>query len=146
MSTPCIIGQKNDNGSIDLISCHWDGYPDYAGDILFAYYRGNPGKIDELLSLGDLSSIGPDIRPAAGRMHSVRNPVRGVCLFYGRDAGETVRKARHVSNFEKLQEYAEKQEFADYAYILDRDSLEGYKLSYSDDGKVSFLKLDNWKA
>lgn len=58
MATRSLIGRETDSGKVKYIYCHWDGYPDWAGKILANYYQ-MPEQVDHLLSLGDLSSLGP---------------------------------------------------------------------------------------
>jgi hypothetical protein len=48
----------NEQGKIIIksIYCHWDGYPDYNGKILFTYYNDR-NKVEKLINLGDLSIL-----------------------------------------------------------------------------------------
>lgn len=57
MSTRSRIGMKMPDGTIKSIYCHWDGYPEGVGKVLEKYYN-DPKKIEELLDLGDISSLG----------------------------------------------------------------------------------------
>jgi len=57
MSTRCRIGFRLPNGEVKSIYCHHDGYPEGAGETLKEYYN-DPKKIEELLELGDISSLG----------------------------------------------------------------------------------------
>lgn len=97
MATRGSIARKNEDGTITAIYSHWDNYPSHNGRILEEYYKV-PQKLDTLLSLGDLSSLGPLI----GEQHPFDNPFKwgsdeykahsekfaGWCKFYGRDRGE----------------------------------------------------------
>lgn len=65
------------------VYCHWDGYLAHNGQILFDHYDST--KTNQLVSLGDISSLGPEI----GTKHDFDAPVEGQCTFYGRDRGET---------------------------------------------------------
>ena len=60
MSTNSIIGIKRLDGSINKIYCHWDGYIEHNGLYLQLCYD-TPKKIEELLKLGNLSSLGETI-------------------------------------------------------------------------------------
>lgn len=60
MSTRCRIGIQNEDGSIDNIYSHSDGYPAYVGKMLFENYQ-NPEKIRELMALGDVSILRAEI-------------------------------------------------------------------------------------
>lgn len=88
MSTSCIIYRKNTSGDYgyDGIYCHWDGYTSFVGRILCQFYNTDE-KVDELISYGDLSSLGSKISPEEGENHSFDNPVKDVCVFYHRDRG-----------------------------------------------------------
>jgi hypothetical protein len=85
MSTNSTIAIKNENGSFTSVYCHWDGYPEYVGRILALHFN-TPEKIRELLALGTISQLAPDISCPDG--HSFENPVKGHAVFYGRDRGE----------------------------------------------------------
>lgn len=84
------------NGTWHRIYCHWDGYLDHNGKILFDHYTTQK-QAEALVALGDLSSLGPTI----GRKHSFDGPKFGtpsydkwralkatMCTAYGRDRGE----------------------------------------------------------
>lgn len=45
------------DGKVKSIYCHWDGYPEGVGRKLQRSYT-DPKKVEELLSLGDISSLG----------------------------------------------------------------------------------------
>jgi hypothetical protein len=57
MATRSMIGVQRDNGTIEAIYCHWDGYIEHHGPILLNAYNG-PRKIEALIRQGDLSSLG----------------------------------------------------------------------------------------
>lgn len=60
MSTRCRIAIKEENGTYRSIYCHNDGYPNYVGEILEIYYT-DINKIEKLMDLGDLSSLGASL-------------------------------------------------------------------------------------
>ena len=60
MSTRCLIAIKEKNGAYKSIYCHNDGYPEGVGDTLETYYV-NPDKIEDLMDLGDISSLGSSL-------------------------------------------------------------------------------------
>jgi hypothetical protein len=84
MATRSTIAKLNPDGTITSIYCHWDGYPDGVGATLAEHYT-DPAKIEALLALGDLSVLDAEI----GDSNDFANRIEGVCLFYGRDRGET---------------------------------------------------------
>lgn len=57
MSTRGRIGLQQNDGRIKSIYVHWDAYPDGVGRKLQKWYT-NPDKIEALLDLGDISSLG----------------------------------------------------------------------------------------
>lgn len=57
MGTPCMIGKRNQDGTITAIYCNFDGYPTGVGLTLAAHYT-DPMKVDRLLELGDIWSLG----------------------------------------------------------------------------------------
>lgn len=56
MGTRSNIGIVNENGSIETIYCHWDGYPEWVGVILAMNYK-DAETVKELISFGDRSSL-----------------------------------------------------------------------------------------
>ncbi len=67
------------------IYCHWDGYLENNGKILVENYQ-DLEKIKELIALGNLSCLGPEVNPKGP--HSYNNPEKGVVIAYHRDRGE----------------------------------------------------------
>ena len=57
MSTRSSIAIKNEDGSIDAIYCHNDGYLTNNGAILYKNYQ-DPAKVQQLINLGSISSLG----------------------------------------------------------------------------------------
>lgn len=97
------------------IYCHWDGYPAYNGNILLNHYK-NRDKVEKLISLGDLSSLGPNIDPDPSQLHSFDNEQPGVCVFYGRDRGEENVGPRMYNIFSLMID-----SWAEYLYIYTLD-------------------------
>ena len=85
MATRSLIGKLNSDNTVNYIYCHWDGYVEHNGFLLQEHYN-TPEKVNTLLALGDLSSLGSEI----GEKHEFENrPNRDWCTAYGRDRGET---------------------------------------------------------
>lgn len=93
MATRSIIGKLNDDESVKAIYCHWDGYPSGVGKTLQEYYTTDE-KVDELLNLGDISTLGDTIESTRA---------------YCRDVGESL-NIRHYRSIK----HANKEE---YLYI-----------------------------
>lgn len=89
MATRSNIGMINRDGTVTAIYCHWDGYPDNQMPLLTGNYN-TPEKVEELLSLGNLSYLAENL----GEKHDFGNNVEGWCMAYGRDRGESNQDAK----------------------------------------------------
>ena len=77
------------------VYCHWDGYLEYNGSILQKHY--DSAKANNLVALGDLSSLKPEIGEAHPfgyhgtdmSSEDYEKKFGNMCTFYGRDRGET---------------------------------------------------------
>lgn len=79
-----IIVQRTD-GKFHRVYCHWDGYLSHNGRILFDHYTSQE-QAEALVALGDMSILAPlHTRPKG---HTFDKPVKGYCVFYGRDRKE----------------------------------------------------------
>lgn len=99
MGTRSDIIVRRADGKWHRIYCHWDGYLEHNGRILFDHYTSQ-AKADRLVALGDLSSLGPEIgtKHAFDCPHKVGSPAYdkwnknyrcAMCTAYGRDRGES---------------------------------------------------------
>lgn len=115
MATRSTIALEYADGTVDQVYCHWDGYIEHNGKILFQHYQ-DPFKVQKLIDLGDVSSLGSDI----GEAHDFddRSQTGEVTTFYGRDRGETGTEARRFRDF---QDYVDNHQYEEYEYILRRD-------------------------
>ena len=95
MSTRSNIGILNQDGTVDYIYCHFDGYLDHNGTILNENYNTEE-KVRELISLGDMSALAETIE------HSV---------FYNRDRKERLNISK-TSYADYTKEY-----FEEYVYL-----------------------------
>ena len=84
MSTRSSITAKLSDGSYASIYCHFDGYPECVGEMLMTHYI-HQDKIDQLLALGDLSSLHENCDKPKG--HSYHTPIDGYTIAYHRDRG-----------------------------------------------------------
>ena len=60
MATRSNIGIMRENGEIETIYSHWDGYLEHNGCMLFNYYN-TAEKVEELISKGYISALGKTI-------------------------------------------------------------------------------------
>lgn len=124
MATRSTIAIQHADGTVSQVYCHWDGYLDNNGRILFDNYN-DPAKIEQLVALGDISSLGPEI----GEKHSFDIPFkygtpeyeaeqearRNITTFYGRDRGEDGTNARKFKDYADYRANAQGEE---YNYIF----------------------------
>lgn len=93
MATRSTIAIERNDGTVAQIYCHWDGYLSHNGEILLNSYK-TPEKIEQLIALGDLCSLNPEI----GEKHDFNEPNREWCTAFQRDRGETGCSARTYRN------------------------------------------------
>ncbi len=68
MASRSYIGIENEQGYIQAVYCHWDGYLEHNGLILFKDYNSR-GKISLLINQGALSSLGQTIAKCSFYTH-----------------------------------------------------------------------------
>jgi len=121
MATRSVIGVMHGD-LCKAVYCHWDGYLAHNGKILYQHY--NSVKANELVSIGDLSSLGKDIGVKhpfssidAGISYEDYNALYSdMCNFYGRDRGEEAWFKTFLSYDELLEYY--KVSGVEYIYIM----------------------------
>jgi len=98
VSTRSLIAVRQDD-AYRYIYCHWDGYVEHQWPILTECYD-DLDKVNELIDLGDLSSLGREI----GEAHDfeAHRHDSGWCLAYGRDRGEEDTGSRIVDYIEDI--------------------------------------------
>jgi hypothetical protein len=111
MATRSTIALEFADGSVQQIYCHWDGYLEHNGRILFEHYM-DPFKVRSLIDGGAVSSLAASIDKPEG--HSFDKSVDGYTVFYARDRGEEL----HVSKFKDYADYRANAQFEEYNYIL----------------------------
>ena len=110
MGTRSTIALEFADGTVEQVYCHWDGYLEHNGKILFEHYS-DPFKLRNLIDLGDMSSLAPEI----GTQHSFDKPVEGQCTFYKRDRNESGVESKKFKDF---NDYKANHQFEEYEYIL----------------------------
>jgi len=113
MSTRSAIGVMHGNKA-KVVYCHHDGYLNFNGVILQEHY--DSPKANNLVALGDMSSLGQNLAPPEGVVHSYRDPLMGVCVFYDRDRGERFGTEFRVCQSDK--ELFDTYTDCDYFYIM----------------------------
>jgi hypothetical protein len=122
MATRSTIALEFADGTIGQVYCHWDGYLAHNGEMLQEYYS-NPFVLRDLIDLGSLSSL----RPQIGTKHpfsmfeanmtqdEYANLYRDMCTFYGRDRGEGQSDATYFKDYLHFLVDGQSEE---YDYIL----------------------------
>lgn len=117
MGTRSAIGIKHGD-VVKAVYCHWDGYLEHNGLILARFYD-NSVKVNKLISMGDMSSLGASI----GEKHAFDQPSPAetleetVCKFYKRDRGEEGTEFRTYQNEEDFLKNFNMGE--EYHYLFD---------------------------
>lgn len=111
MATRSTIAIEKQDGTVEAIYCHWDGYVSHNGELLFQHYS-NAENLQALIDLGDLSILQSEI----GDANNWDAPTRGICLFYGRDRLDTLGTGK--AKFKDFAEYKRYNSHQQYNYIL----------------------------
>ena len=116
MSTRSHIGIWNEDGTLDVIYCHWDGYPAHNGAVLLHHYQ-DLDKIRELIALGDISSLAESVKPVEGE-HTFESPQEGVVVAYGRDCHEDGVSTKHFDEFDEYRKLMRSEGgYIEYVYL-----------------------------
>lgn len=125
MATRSTIAIAREDGTVAKVYCHWDGYLENNGQLLVNCYN-TAEKIEELLSHGDISSLGevvggrhpfgPDYNnPGSPEDVAHRNAKNaGWTTFYGRDRGESDIDAKVYADIESY----ENSQFEEFNYLF----------------------------
>jgi len=103
MATRSMIGVQRENGTIEAIYCHWDGYMAHHGPILLEAYNG-PRKIEALIRQGDLSSLG-------------RRLVKDTFILDDDDFCSVAAGGNHAAVYDDIHDLRERQDWCEYFYI-----------------------------
>ena len=145
MATRSTIALEFADGTIGQVYCHWDGYLAHNGKMLMEYYS-NPFILRDLIDLGSLSSL----RPQIGTKHpfsmfeanmtqdEFANLYRDMCTFYGRDRGEGEYQATYFTDYEHFLVDGQAEE---YDYIL--RNVNGVATWFVSDHDGDFVKLES---
>ena len=120
MSTRARIGIIQPRGTVRSIYTHWGGAPTDHGPILLTHYA-SPSRVLDLLELGNLSVLGPEIGSRHGfDLHAVDDRFARWCLAYGRDRGDPQEVALVDDCVESFIETCRSCR-ADHAYLWSAD-------------------------
>ena len=126
MATRSTIALEYADGTVGQVYCHWDGYLEHNGMLLYKHYS-NPFILRDLMDLGDLSSLRPTIGVKhafsqfdlpAEEVEAFKTLTEDMCTFYGRDRGESGATQRMFKSFD---DYAANHQHEEFEYILRKD-------------------------
>lgn len=107
MATRSTIAFEYENGEVKQIYCHWDGYLEHNGKLLYNLYM-EPEKVKQLIELGNLSSLGETFEK---------------CYFYARDFHES-EEENVALEFRTVGDYMKDTENKEeYNYIMLKDGI-----------------------
>lgn len=112
MGTRSAIGVMHGDKA-KVIYCHWDGYLEHNGRILFDHY--DSPKANHLVALGGISSLDQNIEIPEGVEHTFDKPAKGITVFYGRDRGESGNEYTVCFNDEEMYDHFN---WCEYFYIM----------------------------
>ena len=146
MATRSTIALEFADGTIGQVYCHWDGYLAHNGKMLQEYYS-NPFILRDLIDLGSLSSLRPqigtkhpfahyDVADMTLEQHS--NLYRDMCTFYERDRGERSADATYFKDYEHFLVDGQVEE---YDYIS--RNVNGVATWFVSDHDGDFVKLES---
>ena len=130
MATRGTIAMVRNDGCVVQVYSHWDNYLENNGRLLVQYYNTQE-KVEELLSLGDISSLGSCI----GERHpfdtfnqermsaedlalDARAKEEGWTLYYGRDRGEADTQARVFKDVAEYEAKGDSGMFEEFNYLF----------------------------
>ncbi|MCA1800185.1 MAG: hypothetical protein LC650_02720 [Actinobacteria bacterium] len=104
MGTRSAIALAHEDGTVEAIYCHWDGYVECNGRILDECYQDR-SKVQELIDLGDLSAL---------------NDTAAECEAYHRDRGEDFDMvvARRYGSYQMMIEDELEDSDREYLYVF----------------------------
>jgi hypothetical protein len=119
MSTRSRIAIENQDGTVDSIYCHFDGYVDGVGKTLFNQY--DQEKSEKLLELGDISSLGESTIDT---------------VAYCRDRGEDL----HFKTFKDVEDLFENgfNSGEEFVYCLNKDGV--WLMGRDESPMIDYLK------
>ena len=133
MATRSTIALEFADGTVEQIYCHWDGYLENNGRILYEHYS-DPFKLRDLIDLGDISSLNVNIgtahpfskfeidkdAPDFDKLIALHEQAEkeGYTTFYGRDRGE---EGVGAKKFKDFADYKANHQYEEYEYILRTD-------------------------
>jgi hypothetical protein len=110
MSTHSFIAQKNSDGTITGVYCHFDGYPDGVGRVLTERYS-TTALASALLQHGSISSVGDNVDET---------------IFYHRDRGEDLEAPTTYDSITHMLHNVAADFGVEYAYVWNGTTWQDY--------------------
>lgn len=153
MGTRACISFVKEDKEVLTITCHYDGYPSYAGKILETFY--NIDNIGQLMSLGNLSALGKAPLPIEKeKWHTTQydditieddNGLYFKCYPY-KTIGYTDEDATVLKNIKALKDYLKEGNWWDieyhYIYRKSKGQYNWYLLKFTNNG-IKYERLSN---
>jgi hypothetical protein len=128
MSTNSSIAIELEDGTVQQVYCHWDGYPEYVGKLLNKYYL-NSDIVSKLIEGGSISSLSKEIGekhpfglieakcqgnlPQDAILTDYYDLYDQMTTYYARDRGEDLR----VNTFSDFEQYLKTFQVQEFNYI-----------------------------
>lgn len=139
MSTRSRIAIKQKDNTYKSVYCHSDGYPSYNGVILQNCYN-DPVKLNMLINLGDLSSLGERVIPEINEVHTFGNSQRHTTVAYHRDRNEDIH-FRTDKTLDDLVKFTCESD-QEYLYVYDNKKWIFAKVDFKQHDLVEFEDLE----
>jgi hypothetical protein len=119
---------------VRAVYCHWDGYLEHNGSLLHKHYS-NSAKVNNLIALGGLSSLRPEIGDKHAfsqfelpkdEVEAFKEATKDMCTFYGRDRGETGQEFKVFPTLKKAEDYFEGS-WCEYLYVFKYSKADDYQ-------------------
>lgn len=118
MVTSSTISVEHQDGTVSTVYCHYDGYLNHNGYILYNYYN-SLDMAESLVKLKTLSILGSKLEPHIDKPHLFEGRIDqrqdDVCLAYERDSKDIRIEAR---KYQDMTAYMNGNNFIEYNYIF----------------------------
>lgn len=123
MATRSTIAIAREDGTVAKVYAHWDGYLENNGDLLIKFYN-TAEKVEELIALGDISSLNIEIGIKHPFGYDYNKPgdseewnrlYGDMTTFYGRDRGE---EGTEAVVFDSIESYETTAQFEEFNYLF----------------------------
>lgn len=132
MSTKSRIAMKQKDNTYISIVCHFDGYLENNGKLLYDHYKDSK-KVDMLLHLGDISSLERNVFPNISKPHNKNQFQPEVTISYHRDYGEDLNFEINNDVYELINECCLSDQSYLYVFEDEKWKFADVRTKWSDD-------------